>query len=161
MTKPFTLAQLGETLRRWLPSAPTAASGKPIEPDRAADARENVVVDIASTPAAGLPPAARDAFIRKLAQVYLDHGTKDMERLAAAVRSGDATAVAIRAHGLKSSSLNVGALRLSGLCRDLETAARSGEDGDLNDLFIRISEEFAAVREHLTSQIENHAAASA
>jgi len=161
MTKPFTLLQLGDMLGRCLASFRAPPSGDASESGRNAVPSGDVVVDISSTPAAGLPPAARDAFIRKLAQVYLDHGTKDMERLAAAVRSGDATAVAIRAHGLKSSSLNVGAVRLSDLCRELEAVARSGADGDLNDLFTRISEEFSAVCEHLLSQIENHVAASA
>jgi PAS domain S-box-containing protein len=118
------------------------------------------IVDISRTPAADLPPAARDAFIRKLAQVYLDHGTKDMERLAAAVRGGDATAVAIRAHGLKSSSANVGAQRLAELCGELEAAARAGTDAGFGELFARIAREFDAVRDHLTAQIGGPAAAN-
>jgi HPt (histidine-containing phosphotransfer) domain-containing protein len=158
MTKPFTLERLRSTMERWLASAQprTARADAPSAPETG-----NTVVDISSTPAAGLPPAARDAFIRKLAQVYLEHGTKDMERLAAAIRSGDATAVAIRAHGLKSSSLNVGAVRLSELCRELETLARSGAEGDLNELFTQISAEFEAVSDHLLSQLESPVAAGA
>jgi CheY-like chemotaxis protein len=161
ITKPFTLAELRAVLGKWVAtieassdtSAPAAAEDRP-QPDP-------TVVDISSTPAAGLPPAARDAFIRKLAQVYLDHGTKDMERLAAAVRSGDATAVAIRAHGLKSSSLKVGAVRLSELCRDLEAVARSGVETDFNGLFTEIAEEFSAVCALLMSQSETQSAVSA
>jgi HPt (histidine-containing phosphotransfer) domain-containing protein len=160
ITKPFTLEQLRATLERWSVGAQKHVSDAAPKSKATAPSSAQTVVDISSTPAAGLPPAARDAFIRKLAQVYLDHGTKDMERLAAAVRSGDATAVAIRAHGLKSSSLNVGAVRLSELCRELETLARSGADGDLNALFTQISAEFAAVSEHLSSQLERPAAAA-
>jgi PAS domain S-box-containing protein len=151
-------ARLHEALERRpdadLPRSPGQAGGSS---ERAA----GVVVDISQTPAAGLPPAARDAFIRKLAQVYLDHGTKDMERLSAAVRGGDATAVAIRAHGLKSSSTNVGAYRLAELCSELEAAARAGTDTGFGELFSRISREFDAVRDHLTAQIEGPAAANA
>jgi CheY-like chemotaxis protein/HPt (histidine-containing phosphotransfer) domain-containing protein len=162
LTKPFTLEQLRTSLERWVASAQARPPRDSLAPETPSPlAASGVVVDISTTPAAGLPPAARDAFIRKLAQVYLEHGTKDMERLATAVRSGDATAVAIRAHGLKSSSLNVGALRLSELCRELEAVARSGADGDLNELFTDISAEFRAVSEHLLSQLERPAAAGA
>ena len=53
------------------------------------------------------------------------------------------------AHGLKGASANLGAVRLSGVCAELEAQARRGECAGRAALIERLREEFAAAREAL------------
>ena len=59
--------------------------------------------------------------------LYLQQTPRQLEDLRSALAGGDTSAVARAAHTVKSSSANVGAMRLSALCRELESVA--GERG--------------------------------
>lgn len=66
-------------------------------------------------------------FVDELVDTYLQDGAAQVAALEAVVAAGGAPDDLVRpAHSLKSSSQNVGALRLGGICRELEEAARSG-----------------------------------
>jgi HPt (histidine-containing phosphotransfer) domain-containing protein len=66
------------------------------------------------------------AFIDELVDTYLDEGSAQIAALRAAADRGTVSELVRPAHSMKSSSLNIGALRLGELCRALEEAARSG-----------------------------------
>jgi HPt (histidine-containing phosphotransfer) domain-containing protein len=66
-------------------------------------------------------------FIDELVDTYLDDGAAQIDALRAAVESGVVADLVRPAHSMKSSSLNVGAVRLGEQCRTLEEAARSGD----------------------------------
>jgi HPt (histidine-containing phosphotransfer) domain-containing protein len=53
------------------------------------------------------------------------------------------------AHALKSSSANVGARRLSSLCKEMETVARTGLAEKAAGLMAAVDAEFARVQEAL------------
>ncbi len=61
-----------------------------------------------------------------LVQTFLAHSPELMDSLQKASLAGDVDAMVAPAHSLKSSSANMGAMRLSALARDLEMAAREG-----------------------------------
>jgi HPt (histidine-containing phosphotransfer) domain-containing protein len=61
-----------------------------------------------------------------------------------AVDIGDATAVQLATHSLRSSSAQLGALSLAVLCGQAESLAEAGELGDMPELLDRIECEYAA-----------------
>ena len=65
-------------------------------------------------------------FVRELIDTYLADTPMQFEAMTVAVEADDAAALVRPAHTLKSSSVTVGATRLSSLARDLEMAGRSG-----------------------------------
>ncbi|HEX6474813.1 MAG TPA: Hpt domain-containing protein [Candidatus Limnocylindria bacterium] len=65
-------------------------------------------------------------FVRELIDTYLADSPEQLEAITAAIDADDAAALVRPAHTLKSSSATVGAMRLSGVARELEMAGRSG-----------------------------------
>jgi len=64
-----------------------------------------------------------------LVRVYLEDTPKAVALLEQAAASGQAAGIIAPSHSLKSTSANLGAIRLSDLARRLEHGARSGELG--------------------------------
>jgi HPt (histidine-containing phosphotransfer) domain-containing protein len=92
-------------------------------------------------------------FVDELVDTYLEDGAAQVDALEAAVAAGGASHDLVRpAHSLKSSSLNVGALRLGGVCRELEEAARSGVVPDAAERVRAIAVGFAAARAGLLDE---------
>ncbi len=66
-----------------------------------------------------------------------------------ASRARDAKGLARAAHTLKSSSAQVGAESLAGICKELEACARSGELRGIEERIHAVAEELGRVREAL------------
>ncbi len=154
LAKPFTQVQLGEMLERWLPSAPTPASAETEEPDAkdtpdAKNSEQRSIDTKALDAIRDLQQKGRPGLLVKVIDIYLDDSLRLLEALRQAHFQGDAPDVKRHAHSLKSSSANVGAVRLSTLCRELETMG-DGEFADLVDRKIaQIEEELDIVRQEL------------
>ncbi|PCE30578.1 hybrid sensor histidine kinase/response regulator [Burkholderia ubonensis] len=86
----------------------------------------------------------------------IDQFTLDAPRLIgdmhAAVAAGDAVALKIAAHTLKSSSANVGAHRLSARCREIEQFARAAEVAAAADLIAGTDAEFGRAQAALRTE---------
>ncbi|HEX3427536.1 MAG TPA: Hpt domain-containing protein [Candidatus Limnocylindrales bacterium] len=91
-------------------------------------------------------------FVDELVDTYLDDGRQQIDALREALATGDAAALVRPAHSLKSNSLNVGALGLGGLCRELEESARSGAVPDAADRVDAIEQGFSGVRTALLAE---------
>ena len=76
-------------------------------------------------------------FVDDLVDTFIDDGRRQVDALEAAVAAGDREALIRPAHSLKSGSLNVGAMRLGELCRELEETARTA--GALPDAADRVA----------------------
>lgn len=74
-----------------------------------------------------LDPDGRHGVLGRVLQTYDGSLQRLMAQAADALSRGDAAAVGIAAHTLKSSSSSVGALELSRLCAELERSVRAGE----------------------------------
>jgi HPt (histidine-containing phosphotransfer) domain-containing protein len=74
-----------------------------------------------------------DEFVRDLIATYVDEAGTHLDGLAAAAAAGDAEAMVRPAHTLKSSSASIGAMRLSVICRDLETAGRDRQADGMHE----------------------------
>ena len=127
--KPFKREELVSILKKWLNRSddhdgaahrpePTAANGK--------DTEAGDIVDPAiSTPIRESNPELWS----RLVAAYLTAAVEKRDLLTTAMADRDYGAVGMAAHTLKSSSANLGVMRLSELCRDLENAANR-EDAD-------------------------------
>ncbi len=71
-----------------------------------------------------------DELLGKMVALYLKNAPGRLEEIRAGVAEGDGSRIEQGAHSLKSSSGNLGAVRLQRLCQQMEDA---GEDGRLDD----------------------------
>ncbi len=86
-------------------------------------------------------------FVDELIDTYLDDAQTQLRGLEAAAARGDAGELVRPAHSLKSGSMNVGALRLGALCRELEETARTARDvPDAADRVAEIAADLAITR---------------
>ena len=96
-------------------------------------------------------------FVDELVDTYLADGEQIVEQLRDAA-ARDAIGDLVRpVHSLKSSSLNVGALRLGEQCRTLEEAARNGEVPHAAEWVERIASGFDDARHELLAERERRA----
>ena len=88
----------------------------------------------------------------RVINIYLDAAPKLIGEIRAAVEIRDALRLQRAAHSLKSSSANLGAAKLSELCKELETMGRLGKlEGSALKLDV-LEFEFDAVRNALEMQ---------
>lgn len=81
-----------------------------------------------------------------LIDTFLSDSPARLEAAQAAVAAGDAEGMERAAHGLKSSSANMGALGLASLCKQIEMLGRSGQVAGAAELVARARSEFERVR---------------
>ena len=84
---------------------------------------------------------------------YLDSSRTDLEVLDSSMESQDAETLGKTAHRLKSASANLGAMTLSAICRELETAGRSGQIDDAERLVAAIRSEHRRVSDALAREV--------
>lgn len=82
---------------------------------------------------------------RDLLETFLDDARLRRSDLAERIVAGVADDIRRSAHSFKGSSLNVGALRLSAFCKQLEDSARLGETAEAPRLLASIGEELGIV----------------
>ncbi len=128
---------------RCLESGMNGCLVKPLDPDRVAELLRGAPGQPAGRPASTSFPGGHlddgvieslralerngaTALVERVVAAYLDHGPAQLAAAREAVTSGEPGGLLRAVHTLKSSSANVGALRLSGMCRELEAAARVG-----------------------------------
>ena len=94
------------------------------------------------------------SFLDRIIGLYLGSAAGLLAQLRDAVAAGDASAARIAAHTLKSSSANVGAMRLASLCKDMEALGRSGSLDGAAEKTASIDVEFARARRALESCLQ-------
>ncbi|WP_343028574.1 response regulator [Massilia sp. MP_M2] len=95
-----------------------------------------------------------DALVSKVIAAYVGDTPRQLHALRQALSEGDADSVRRVAHGLKSASANIGAVHLSGLCRELEQLGRSGNVDSGAPLLSDLEHEFRTVRLSLHASLE-------
>jgi HPt (histidine-containing phosphotransfer) domain-containing protein len=85
-------------------------------------------------------------FLVELVDVYLEDTPNRVAQLREAFSAGDTATLVREAHTLKSSSANVGALRLSALAKQMELAGRSGNFAGMDDNVRQFEGEFLQVK---------------
>jgi HPt (histidine-containing phosphotransfer) domain-containing protein len=151
LTKPFRREELLEALRPFVgelgrdeaPGPPAAESAAP----------ERAVVDRRALDAIRALSTERGAtIVARVIDAYLESAPDAFDALRLAVSEKDAAAVEAQAHGLKSSSANVGARELAELAREAEALGRAGQAAEAAAIVERIGMELLRVREALIAE---------
>ena len=138
---------------------PTPDPAGPTPARRATDPQPQT--DPASPPS--LDPAALESLAQleqegaadlrnRVVEVYLSTSTKLAAELRKGATAEDPTRMATAAHTLKSSSAQVGAMKLSSLCKEIEALGRSGSVEGVAQLVDEVSRELESVHEGLAAQ---------
>jgi HPt (histidine-containing phosphotransfer) domain-containing protein len=161
LSKPFKSEQLQAVLARWLGWEEDKA---PIpKTERQNETRQSAEHQGASIPSEQnfiLDPKVLDsiramdgeggtAFLHTLALKYEEEAGKALAEAREAIDLGAVERIRKAAHGLKSSSGNLGAFNLVALCKELEHKARAGVVDSVPDLLGQIEAEHARVRKAL------------
>jgi signal transduction histidine kinase/CheY-like chemotaxis protein/HPt (histidine-containing phosphotransfer) domain-containing protein len=160
LSKPFTQAQLAQVLEQWLPQAePTTAGPEPMPAAIIDDEADPVLDHAVLDRIRALQRPNSPSVLAQVIGVYLEDSPEMIERLNQALGSGDIAALTDIAHSLKSSSANLGASRLSAVCKELELRGKAGAREGLAGLVARIAAEFDSARSGLQAQLEQIAVA--
>ncbi len=168
LSKPFAWEDLAAILQRWLPSpvqtpvelgrpvtdSPTTANDLPaasIEPESSID--QGVLDKIRTLERNGSP-----GLVARLVDLYLQGTPPLLERMKRAVADRDCEELRKAAHSLKSSSANVGAMPLHGLCKELELQARNRQVADAAGKIAVIEQEFMMARSILRQELPEDSA---
>ena len=147
LAKPFTRAELASVLGRWLPRDNHQESplSSPPEPGSRAASSEEPISNLALDEIRQLGEGGATGILDRVLHCYLEDSSRLLSRVQEASQSGDVRTLREVAHTLKSSSAQVGALRLSDLCRQLEAAGSSAEGSAAETLVHEIHQEHATV----------------
>ena len=159
LSKPFSAAQLYESLTPWLNVPPEVKSSAAVKVERqdslkiiASEGRgaKAPVDPSALEKIAALSPNQSDSMVAKITRLFLDTLEESLVQLADP--STQLTSLRKLAHTLKSSSANVGAYQLAELCKQLEQAAISELLCLTPDLIAKIEQESCAVKRYFCEQ---------
>jgi two-component system sensor histidine kinase/response regulator len=156
LPKPFTLSQLAEVLKAWLPRERSGAGSSPEEAAQTGPAggsgkherrSKDVAVDTKVLDTIrSLEQAGVAGILGKVIRAYLSETPSYLEAMAGSIEKKDSPALERAAHTLKSSSANVGALRLSELCKTIETKAKDGSPEGARDMVTQAFAEYGRVQ---------------
>jgi CheY-like chemotaxis protein len=154
LSKPFDVHGLRRIMVRWLPERAPDTAGRqpeagpaPVAP--AAEAAPSPINEKALDNIRALQAPGGPNLLAKVIGLYLSGSPKLLGDLREAAGRGDAAALRMAAHTLKSSSANLGAMALSASCKELETLAREGRIEGAAAAVAGIEAEFERVRARL------------
>jgi PAS domain S-box-containing protein len=164
LAKPFSQDQLGKVLARWLKPAPATQSVSPgtseqnAQGSSAAEAK-GVSIDAKTLETIrALQRQGKPDLLARVINIYLEDSLRLLEALRQALSHGDGVGLKRQAHSLKSSSANVGAMRLAELCAELEANGERESMDWIGQRITRIEKEYGAVRDELTAELERTSA---
>ena len=159
LSKPYGRLQMRDMLNRWMSHAapeqemPEAATG-------GAPAGNVSVLDRqALDQLSALQSDGKSDLFARVINVYLAESPKLIEVAKQAAAANDAVELARAAHTLRSSSANVGAMRLAELCRDIESSTkRPAAEDEAKLLLVKVDAEYGRVQAALSTELELAAA---
>ena len=138
-------------------SNPSAAGGK--QPEGPSVAISSVVIDSkALDTLRALQRPGRPDIVARVVNIYLDSSPQLLRAMQEAVEQGDASALERAAHSLKSSSANIGAMRLAELSKELEAMGRNNTLGVAASLVSSLEGELRGVWDALSVELKRKAA---
>jgi CheY-like chemotaxis protein/HPt (histidine-containing phosphotransfer) domain-containing protein len=182
LTKPFSLENLVEMIEKWFEPGDAAASRR-IERAAAVDDAPPWVEATSSEPATAqtgisgasdsdesdandesidhsvlaeldsIPGASESGLVSRVIALYMESSYPVGAVIREAVYASDAKGIATSAHKLKSSSFEVGAMKLGNLCKKLEMIGRSESIGEAESVAAELVSELERVREALEAKI--------
>ncbi len=93
------------------------------------------------------------SLLKRVIDTYLETSAPLVETIGSSIQQKVADDLLQASHSLKSSSANVGAKRLAGLCAELESFARDEQMNDLDERAEMVSKEYQLVVEALNAEL--------
>ncbi len=152
ISKPFTLNELSEKLTQWLNSkhhltpviafkeAEVTHTGKAIE-----QKHWNVIRELQRPNQANI--------LHKLINLYLENTPDLIELMTQAANDKDGDSLSETAHTIKSSSRNLGAIKLAQLCEKCECNSKEKNQSKIDELINEIKNEYKRVEAELKEEI--------
>jgi len=122
LSKPFEEEDLAAVLQRWLVKRPVRREAQPPAPtlNESGDVLDaRAVARIRSMESSGA-----FGLFERVVQFYLEGAPELLREISDSIQRGDYDTAGRAAHGLKSTSASVGAVRLSKICLEIETELR-------------------------------------
>ncbi len=145
LSKPFKKLQLLKIVERWLNDMQVAHVQTPktvsVNQDAINYALDATMLEELKT----MDDSGSNAFIAQLSATYFANAEQLIQKIELAFVEGTLETIAKSAHQLKSSSSNVAALTLSSLFKELEQAAKQGNQQQAVLLWDKIIKEYHAV----------------
>ena len=146
LSKPFTHEQLAAVLRCWLPvggGQPSPAQTPDLPSVAIAQIADRRLLDFqALDRIRALQRPGTPNILNKIITLYLENTPKLLDAIRDAEVRCDWAAMSRAAHTCKSSSANLGALRMATLCEEMEHYARDGKYEEAQARFGLIQEEY-------------------
>lgn len=149
LAKPFTAEGLRQQLERWLPVPPAQPCLSPPGPEDPCGTKvegEGLIDPQHIEKIRALRPQDGDRLAQRVVALYLDSAEGLLTTLEQSLALGDPEAIRLAAHTLKSSSAQVGALRLAEACQAVEHEARYGRYDASGEALSEIQKLFTASR---------------
>lgn len=170
LSKPFSLNSLKEMLRKWARVEESSGGADESGVSALKNVEQTAVRDKETIPAGNLNVGVLDRSVlaglkalqaqggssdmfARVTKLYLDSSRELVAALQAACHAGEYEKIVQYAHALKSSSANVGAIRLSGHLAELETKAREEMLEDVQERAADIVCEYGLVVSALSDEI--------
>jgi diguanylate cyclase (GGDEF)-like protein len=158
LSKPFKQEQLAALLQQWAPQSGLRA--KPVREDSKEnkDRPDNAsVLDKAALQQLrDLGETTGRNILKKVVNHFLNQASEYMEKLHHAQDVADAKQLQFLAHSMKSASANLGAMALSGYCKELETLAGKNKLAKVSPLIESVELSLAQAVHALNLELENN-----
>jgi CheY-like chemotaxis protein/HPt (histidine-containing phosphotransfer) domain-containing protein len=156
LSKPFSRGQLLKILERWAPQTraktPTRADASRQSATSAAAASTGAVLDAARLDELrALEAASGKDLLSSVIQAFFESSMHLARTIHEAFEADDLTKMGRSAHTLKSSSAQLGATKLSALCKELEARGLAGQAEGVPALLAELDTELEEVLESLTA----------
>jgi CheY-like chemotaxis protein len=157
LSKPFRMQQLIRVLQTTVEPPPPVEAPPPAPPTAQApppQAWREVFDELAVQRLVELDPSGRNHLLERVTKMFANSVDKYIGQLEDAWGAQDLKTVRDVAHTMKSSSANLGALKLSHCCVEIETVIREQTGDDLGPLINALREEAARVIQALPLLLE-------
>ena len=161
LAKPFSITQLHVLLKTWLPNTAKnevevnkshdgefprldSANTQPVDKDDS-PIDKSALDRIKAVQQPGMPD-----LVEKVINLYINDAQSLYRNIHEAVGKGDPHALNKAAHSLKSSSANVGAIKLASLCKELETLGKANTLGNAQEIVNQMDSEYKRVIDTLS-----------
>jgi len=141
LPKPVEMATLERAIRRWLPATEAGSD-------------DETVLDHETL--AALRGVLGEGFA-DLIERFLSDVPARLARMVEALNAGETGPVGFEAHALKSSSLNLGAMKMAARCESLEILAEQGDFDGMSEALASLQAMFARVQAALLQEVRHEA----
>jgi len=154
LAKPFGLDQLLAILQKWLGGRRSAGQPETVAPARPEPSRSETIDPKALEAIRSLQKQGNPHLFHRVIRIYLEDSLRLLQELRDARARGDRERMRRSAHSLKSSSANVGAKRLSSLCKELETLDPQQTLERVEELLCEVESEYQLVQAELSRELD-------